>query len=70
MDYSLTFATDLPGRQMKNNGISSQSNFDIRPAAVKKWISDLPLGSTGESSKLLYHALKSVNTQNNNIDQH
>lgn len=70
MDYSLTFATDLPGRQMKNNGISSQSNFDIRPAAVKKWISDLPLGSTGESSKLLYHALKSVNAQNNNIDQH
>lgn len=54
---------------MKNSGTQSQSSFDIRPVAVKKWINDLPLGSTGESSKLLYHALKSVNTQNNNLDQ-
>lgn len=57
---------------MKNHGTinkdSTQDIFDIRPAAVKQWIKDLPLGSTGESSKQLYHALKKVNQQKNSLD--
>lgn len=47
-----------------------QENFDIRPAATKKWISNLPMGSTGETSKQLYHALKKVNKQSNPPEQH
>ena len=49
---------------------SSQDSFTIRPAAVKKWVNELPLGSTGESSKQLYHALKKVNQQNNELNHH
>lgn len=49
---------------------SKTNTFDIRPVAVKKWAEDLPLGSTGESSKQLYHALKKVNKQNNALDHH
>ena len=44
--------------------------FDLRPAAIKKWIEELPLGSTGETSKRLYHALKQVNRQENSLDRH
>ena len=53
---------------MKTHGTNSGEIFDLRPAAVKKWINELPLGSTGESSKLIYHALKSVNGQKNAIE--
>ncbi|MDH5659795.1 MAG: hypothetical protein OEY65_02255 [Gammaproteobacteria bacterium] len=49
---------------------SVQDIFNIRPAAVKKWVEELPLGSTGESSKQLYHALKKVNQQHNSLDHH
>ena len=49
---------------------NTQNIFNIQPAVVKKWVSDLPLGSTGESSKLLYHALKQVNNQTNSLDHH
>lgn len=53
---------------MQNN--TAQKIFNIQPAAVKKWVNDLPLGSTGESSKQLYHALKQVNNQNNSLEHH
>ena len=49
---------------------SNQDIFNIRPAVVKKWVKELPLGSTGESSKQLYHALKKVNRQNNSLEHH
>ncbi|MCK5385754.1 MAG: hypothetical protein KAJ39_01115 [Gammaproteobacteria bacterium] len=48
----------------------NQEIFDLRPTVVKKWVEELPLGSTGESSKQLYHALKKVNHQNNSLEQH
>jgi len=44
--------------------------FDVRPAAVKKWAEELPLGSTGETSKQLYHALRQVNLQQNSLEHH
>ena len=53
-----------------NTKNSNQNIFDIRPAAVKKWVEELPLGSTGESSKKLYHALKQVNQQQNSLEHH
>lgn len=52
----------------KQNNV--ENIFDIRPAVVKKWVEELPLGSTGESSKQLYHALKKVNKQNNSLQNH
>lgn len=59
---------------VNNNVVSKQNStqniFNIRPAAVKKWIEELPLGSTGESSKQLYIALKKVNQQNNTVVHH
>ena len=53
-----------------NTTNNSQNIFDIRPVAVKKWVEQLPLGSTGESSKQLYHALRQVNQQENSLDHH
>lgn len=50
-----------------NNG--NQEIFNLNPAVVKKWVEELPLGSTGESSKQLYHALKKVNRQKNSLEQ-
>ncbi|MFK5914637.1 MAG: hypothetical protein QM484_09685 [Woeseiaceae bacterium] len=47
----------------------SESTFDLRPAVVKKWVETLPMGSTGESSKQLYLAIKKVNQQENQLDQ-
>ena len=44
--------------------------FNIQPAAVKHWVKNLPMASTGEASKQLYHALKKVNKQENSLDQH
>ena len=49
---------------------SDKVTFDIRPAAIKTWIENLPLGSTGETSKQVYHALKRVNRQNNPLEHH
>ena len=48
----------------------SLETFDLRPAAIKIWIEELPLGSTGETSKRLYHALKQVNRQDNSLERH
>lgn len=48
----------------------AQNIFNIQPAAVKNWVNNLPLGSTGESSKQLYHAIKQVNNQTNTLDHH
>ncbi len=48
----------------------NQEIFDLRPVVIKKWVKELPLGSTGESSKQLYQALKKVNRQNNSLEQH
>lgn len=48
----------------------TQETFDIRPAAVKIWVENLPLGSTGETSKQIYRALRKVNHQNNSISHH
>ena len=53
-----------------NNNVEAQDIFNIHPSAVKIWVEHLPLGSTGESSKQLYHALKKVNNQNNSLDHH
>lgn len=44
--------------------------FDVRPAAVKIWVENLPLGSTGETSKQIYLALKKVNHQENKLSHH
>jgi len=52
------------------NNANNQDVFDIRPAAVKLWVDHLPLGSTGETSKQLYHALKKVNLQKNSLNLH
>ena len=51
----------------KNN---NQEFFDLRPATVKIWVENLPLGSTGETSKQLYHAIKQVNQQDNPYQRH
>lgn len=48
----------------------AQETFDIRPAAVKIWVENLPLGSTGETSKQIYRAVRKVNHQNNSITHH
>lgn len=48
----------------------NQEIFDLRPVVIKKWAEELPLGSTGESSKQLYHALKKVNRQNNSLEHY
>ncbi len=47
----------------------STAEINISPAAVKKWIEELPLGSTGETSKQLYHTIKRVNQQDNSISK-
>ena len=44
--------------------------FDVRPASVKIWVENLPLGSTGETSKQIYHALKKANQQDNKLSHH
>ena len=49
---------------------TNQDIFDIHPTAVKNWVQQLPLGSIGESSKLIFHALQKVNQQNNRLDHH
>ncbi len=46
------------------------THFDLRPAATQKWIADLPLGSTGETSKQLYHVLRQINQQDNHFQHH
>jgi len=56
--------------QVKLQQNKAENIFNIQPAAVKKWINDLPMGSTGESSKRLYHALKQVNNQDNSLEHH
>ena len=53
-----------------SEAINPEKNINIHPTAIKKWIEELPLGSTGESSKQLYHALKKVNQQENSLSQH
>lgn len=58
---------NIHNSQTKDN---IQNIFDIHPATVKKWVEQLPLGSTGESSKQLYHALKQVNCQQNSLEHH
>ena len=55
---------------MNTHKNDSPQDFDLSTAAIKKWISNLPLGSTGETSKQLYHALKKVNQQNSSLYQH
>ena len=43
--------------------------MDLRPTVVSKWIADLPLGSTGETTKQLYHALRQLNKQESSLQQ-
>ena len=52
--------------------ISNQSaeQFNLSPAAVKKWIEELPLGSTGETSKQVYQTLKKVNKHSHDLSKH
>lgn len=47
-----------------------QNIFNLQPAVVKNWVDNLPMGSTGEASKQLYHALRQVNNQENTPSQH
>ena len=56
----------------RNTAQANQTDtcINIHPTAVKKWIEELPLGSTGESIKQIYHALKKVNQQKNSLAQH
>lgn len=35
--------------------------FDTRPPAVKRWVTELPMGNTGEAARQLYTAIKEVN---------
>ncbi len=35
--------------------------FDTRPPAVKRWVTELPMGNTGEAARRLYTAIKEVN---------
>lgn len=58
------------GVNMESNTTEPFTSFNIRPGSVNRWIKNLPLGSTGETSKQLYWALKIVNEQNNSIVQH
>lgn len=60
-----------PGLRYLVSASTKQSEiFDIRRSSLKKWIEQLPLGSTGESTKLLYDALKKVNKQSNSSKEH
>lgn len=36
--------------------------FDTRPAAVIRWVEELPLGNTGEAAQRIYQTLKEVNS--------
>ena len=56
--------------QNKAQHNSIEDIFDIRPAAAKVWIENLPLGNTGETSKQIYQTLKKVNRQNNSLEHH
>ena len=56
--------------QNKAQHNSIEDIFDIRPAAAKVWIENLPLGNTGETSKQIYQTLKKVNLQNNSLEHH
>ena len=62
------------GNFVSNQSTTEHSNvattFDVRPSAINKWVAELPLGSTGESSKQLYHAIKKVNQQQNSLEHH
>ena len=62
------------GNFVSNQSTAEHSNvattFDVRPSAINKWVAELPLGSTGESSKQLYHAIKKVNQQQNSLEHH
>ena len=55
---------------VKTHNTITEDQFDLRHAAITNWVENLPLGSTGESSKQLYHALKTVNRQENTFVQH
>ena len=57
-------------KQNPFQGNNIDNAFDIHPAAVKTWIENLPLGSTGETSKQIYCALKQINQQNNRLIHH
>jgi hypothetical protein len=38
-----------------------KESFDTRPKTVDAWLSELPLGDTGECARRIYHALKEIN---------
>lgn len=43
--------------------------FDTRPAQVETWVAALPLANLGESSRLLFEALRQTNGQDMTADQ-
>lgn len=49
---------DFSQRQLNKPGPGA---FDTRPAAVKKWLEELPLGHVGEAARRLYAVLREVN---------
>jgi len=38
-----------------------KASFDYRTASVERWVQDLPVGNIGETTRLVYEALKEVN---------
>lgn len=48
---------------MQHTTNHQQTPFAVNAASVKKWIEELPLGSTGETTKQIYRAVHSLNKQ-------
>jgi len=51
---SLSFR--IPEQQAPGEGA-----FDFRPAAVARWVEELPMGNIGEAAKRIYQAVREVN---------
>lgn len=47
--------------QTNDRDARSRAPFDPRPAQVEDWVASLPLANLGESSRLLFNALKETN---------
>lgn len=46
----------IPPRRLRGD-----SGFDCNPAAVERWIKDLPVANIGETARLVYNALTEIN---------
>lgn len=41
---------------------ADENTFDTRPAAVARWVEELPLGNTGEAARRIFRVIKEVNS--------